>query len=179
MEAIPYRLIRSDRKSICLHITPDGQLEVRAPRHLPEARVREFVLSKERWIQKHLQGRVSLPVFTVEELRAFADRAVKMIPERVAYYAPLVGVNYGRITIRNQKTRWGSCSGSGNLNFNCLLVLMPPAVVDYVVIHELCHRKEMNHSSKFWAEVAKVCPNYEESRLWLKKNGNDLIARLP
>lgn len=89
----------------------------------------------------------------------------------VEYFARQVGVDYGRITIRNQKTRWGSCSSKGNLNFNCLLMLAPAEILDYVVVHELCHRKEMNHSKAFWAEVEKVLPDYRESVKWLKEKG--------
>ena len=92
--------------------------------------------------------------------------------------APLVGVSYGGITIRAQKTRWGSCSSKGNLNFNCLLLLAPAEVLDYVVVHELCHRREMNHSPKFWAEVERVLPDYDARRKWLKENGPGLISRL-
>ncbi len=91
-----------------------------------------------------------------------ADRAIDVIPERVRPYAPIVGVTYGRITIRNQKTRWGSCSSKGNLNFNVALMLVPEEVMDYVVVHELTHRKEMNHSQNFWTEVERVCPEYVE-----------------
>jgi predicted metal-dependent hydrolase len=86
-----------------------------------------------------------------------------------------VGVDYRRITIRSQKTRWGSCSSSGNLNFNCLLLLAPPEVLDYVVVHELCHRKEMNHSPRFWAEVGRVLPDYKKRNKWLKENGSRLM----
>ena len=100
-----------------------------------------------------------------------------MIPERVRYFAPKVGVDYGMITIRNQKTRWGSCSARGNLNFNCLLMLAPSEVIDYVVVHELCHRKELNHSPRFWAEVARVLPDYKRQERWLKENGKRLMAR--
>ena len=82
------------------------------------------------------------------------------IPERVRHYAPLVGVSFGRITIRNQRSLWGSCSAKGNLNFNCLLMLTPPEVIDSVIVHELCHRKEMNHSKAFYAEVRRVFPDY-------------------
>ena len=82
-----------------------------------------------------------------------------------------MGVTYGRITIRAAKTRWGSCSGAGNLNFHWKLILMPDEVLDYVVVHELAHRKQMNHSPAFWAEVEKVLPDYRERRRWLKNWG--------
>lgn len=96
----------------------------------------------------------------------------------MSYFAKQIGVTYGRITIRNQKTRWGSCSSKGNLNFNCLVMLTPLEVIDYVVVHELCHRKEMNHSKAFWAEVEKVLPNYKEQVKWLKENGGQIIGRM-
>ena len=91
-----------------------------------------------------------------------------MIPERTAYFATLLHVTYGRITIRNQKTRWGSCSSKGNLNFNCLLMLTPDEIIDYIIVHELCHRIHMNHSKEFWAEVERVIPDYKERRKYLK-----------
>ena len=89
-----------------------------------------------------------------------------------------MGVTYGRITIRNQKTRWGSCSAKGNLNFNCLLMLVPEDVRDYVVIHELAHRKYMNHSKNFWHEVESFMPDYNEKRKWLRAHGDELMQRM-
>ena len=110
-----------------------------------------------------------------EEVKSLADQALKVIPERVRHYAPIVGVTYGCITIRNQKTRWGSCSSKGNLNFNVALMLVPLEVMDYVVVHELTHRKEMNHSPRFWAEVERACPEYKKHRAWLKKEGSSIL----
>ena len=101
-----------------------------------------------------------------------------MVTERVQFYAPLIGVTYNQIAIRAQHTRWGSCSSKGNLNFNCLLALVPPEVLDYVVVHELCHRKELNHSDRFWNEVGKILPDYKDRKKWLKDNGSNLIARI-
>ena len=82
-----------------------------------------------------------------------------------------MGVSYGSITVRDQKTRWGSCSAKGNLNFNWKLVLMPEEILEYVVVHELAHRLQMNHSTEFWDEVEKILPDYRKRRQWLKENG--------
>ena len=176
-----YQIIRSNRKTIAIQITPAGQVVVRCPQRMPTAQIQAFVDEKQDWLRKHLEkvgNRPVLPRFTEAQIRALADKAVKAIPPRVAYFANRMGVTYGRITIRNQTSRWGSCTSEGNLNFNCLLMLAPPEVLDYVVVHELCHRKEMNHSAKFWAEVARVMPGYEAQKKWLKDNGSALIARL-
>ena len=179
MPQIAYRVIRSDRKTVSLQILPDGQVVVRCPRAYPTAGIEAFVNSKQAWIEKHLKKKsAGLPGFTDQQIRELADKASRYIPQRVQHFAPLVGVRYGNITIRNQKTRWGSCSGKGNLNFNCLLMLAPAEVIDYVVIHELCHRKEMNHSDQFWALVERHCPDYKRLRKWLKDNGPALIARM-
>ena len=178
--SIPYRLIRSARKTLAVQILPEGEVVVRAPRRMPAAAIDRFVEEKRGWIEKHLANRPpAQPTFSEAELRRLARRAQEEIPAAVARFAPLVGVTYGRITIRAQRTRWGSCSSAGNLNFNCLLMLAPARVREYVVVHELCHRKEMNHSPQFWAEVARVLPDYDTSRQWLRENGEALIGRLP
>ncbi len=179
---VAYQIIRSSRKTISIQITPQGQVLVRCPSRMSDTDIRQFVRSKADWIDHHLselRRAPALPPFTQEELRRLAEHALAVIPERTAHFAERMQVTYGRITIRNQRTRWGSCSSSGNLNFNCLLMLVPQEVLDYVIVHELCHRKEMNHSPKFWNEVSKVLPRYESSRKWLRENGGALIARLP
>ena len=179
---LSYQIIRSSRKTIALEIRPDGSILVRAPRHLSHRAIREFVLSRESWLREKLRKYESLPALpalTAAELEALKTEAREDLTARAAHFASLVGVSFGRITIRAQKTRWGSCSRAGNLNFNCLLMLAPPQIRDYVVIHELCHRKEMNHSPRFWAEVARVCPGHPACRRWLKDNGGALMARLP
>jgi predicted metal-dependent hydrolase len=179
-----YELIRSRRKSISVEIKQDGRIIVRAPLRLPKWEIERFLLEKQEWIRSHRtrilkrnaeQEAHPIPALTDAQLRDLKKRASVVIPERVQYFAPLVGVDYGRITIRSQKTRWGSCSSSGNLNFNCLLLLAPPEVLDYVVVHELCHRKEMNHSPRFWAEVGRVLPDYKKRNKWLKENGSRLM----
>ncbi len=176
------QLIRSARKTISLQITPKGEVLVRCPNRMPRREVEAFLRSREAWICSHLarfRAQPALPVLTPEELASLAEEARKDLSERLRRFAPRVGVDYGRITIRCQHTRWGSCSSRGNLNFNCLLMLCPPEVRDYVVVHELCHRKELNHSPKFWAEVEKVLPDYAAQRAWLKGRGGSLIRRLP
>ena len=179
-----YELIRSNRKTIALQIKGDGRIIVRAPLRMADRDIQRFVASKADLIEKHLaiiqqRQQPSEAAFTMEHLHQLADAAKQDIPRRVASFAALVGVTYGRITIRAQKSRWGSCSGKGNLNFNCLLMLCPEDVRDYVVVHELCHRKELNHSPRFWAEVEKVLPGYRMQRKWLKENGGAIIKRLP
>ena len=186
------KIIRSNRKTLAIQINPDLSVTVRAPMYAPQSDIERILREKEGWIQKHIekiremkekkketQGEsVESEYLTNEEIKKLADKALQHIPKRVSYYAKQIGVTYGKITIRNQKTRWGSCSSKGNLNFNCLLMLMPPEVIDYVVVHELCHRKQMNHSVAFWAEVEKVIPNYKEQVKWLKENGGKIIGRM-
>jgi predicted metal-dependent hydrolase len=179
-------IIRSHRRTLALEITSTGELRVRAPYLVSERDIQKFVESKSNWIEKHLrklecdkgvldsEGR-----FSEEELKKLVKLAKQVIPEKVAYYARIMNVTYGRISIRKQRSRWGSCSREGNLNFNCLLMLAPEEVLDYVIVHELCHLKEMNHSKKFWAEVKKVLPDYELSYSWLRKHGSELMAQLP
>ena len=180
MEKLTYQLIRSERKTVSLQITQEGELVVRAPKRMAKAEIDRFVESKRGWIEKHAQNREQdVPKMTEAEFDTLVRHALEVIPEVVARFAPVVGVTYGRITIRNQRTRWGSCSAQGNLNFNCVLMRAPDDVLEYVVVHELCHRKEMNHGPKFWAEVERVLPNYQESRKWLSVNGSALIRSLP
>ena len=107
-----------------------------------------------------------------------AKETVAFLPVLVQEYAQRLNVHPAHITVRNQKTRWGSCSSKGRLNFNCLLALTPDYVRRYVVIHELCHLKEMNHSPAFWCLVASQMPDYQKAKEWLKTEGQMLINRL-
>ena len=125
---IPIKLYHSKRKTISVEIKHDG-VSVRAPLRMSDAEIQSFLERKKDWIQKHLQKQMErkaavkdLQQYTHEELNDLADKALQVIPARVKYYAEAIGVDYGRITIRNQRTRWGSCSSKGNLNFNCLLI---------------------------------------------------------
>lgn len=176
-----YKIIRSNRKTISIQVSENGVI-VRAPYYMSDDAIRRYVEKHSDWLSEHIRKMKDEPPvekLSPDEIRHLADQAMRVIPERVKYYAPLVGVTYGRITIRNQKTRWGSCSAKGNLNFNCLLMLAPPQVLDSVVVHELCHRKEMNHSKAFYEEVRRVYPEYDRWNRWLKENGNALIRSNP
>jgi len=177
---VPYQIIKSDRKTIVIQIKPDGQVVVRCPKRMRIEDARRFTESKADWIEKHLAKRPPQDVvkYTPKEIEQLREQTRKLVTERVKFYAPIIGVSYGQIAIRTQHTRWGSCSSKGNLNFNCLLALVPLEVLDYVVVHELCHRKEMNHSELFWNAVARVIPNFKICKKWLKENGTLLIARL-
>lgn len=174
------KIIRSNRKTMTLEITADGQIIVRAPLRMKNEQIRSFVQQKQSWIEKHLaeienrKSEQKKRQISMEELHLLAEKACKELPPKVEMYAKQIGVTYGRITIRNQKTRWGSCSSKGNLNFNCLLMLFPEEIQDYVIVHELCHRKEMNHSSVFWREVEKILPDYKERRKMLKELGSTI-----
>ena len=181
-------MIRSNRKTMAIQVNPDLTVTVRAPMRASKKEIERILQEKESWIRNAMnQLREKKRLYELEdikplshtELQELAEKAMEYISGRVAYFSKQGGVSYGRITIRNQKTRWGSCSGKGNLNFNCLLMLTPPEVIDYVVVHELCHRKEMNHSKAFWHEVAKILPDYKKHMQWLKKEGGRIMQRNP
>lgn len=176
---------RSKRKSAAIKITADMQIVVFVPLYVSDNEIERMVISKSKWIDEHMlkvQSRVDerskLEKITFEQVKELADQAVEYIPKRVKYYAEKENFVYNKITIKNLVSRWGSCSTKGNLNFNCLLMLTPDYVIDYIVVHELCHLREMNHSEKFWAEVEKIMPDYQRAVLWLKQNGGNLISQM-
>ncbi len=177
-----YQLIRSDRKTIAIQVKPDGSLVVRAPRRASDAEIRAALERHRSWIARH-QARAAAAApapeerLTEAELQKLKEKLIILLELRLRWFAPRVGVSYGSVSVRNQKSRWGSCSAQGNLSFNCLLSLVPMEVLDYVVVHELCHRKHMDHSPAFWAELGRVLPDYEARRRWLRENGPALMRR--
>lgn len=179
MEKLRYKLIRSSRKTLGMEIK-NGELLVRAPRLAPRFVIDRFVEENRAWAEKAL-GKAAAAAradkLTAQELEALYKSARAYIPVRVALYAAQLGVSVNRITVRCQKTKWGSCSRKGNLNFNCLLMLMPPEVIDSVVVHELCHRRHMDHSAAFYAEINSVFPEYKKWNRYLKEHGQELMAR--
>ena len=177
------RLLRSRRKTLSIRITQEGNLEIRAPLGMPKGEIEAFLKEKAQWIETHrakvlaeyAQGQEA--PLGEEEILTLAEQMRQRLPEKLNRHAASMGVTFGRVTIRCQQTRWGSCSGKGNLNFNCLLMLAPEEVLDYVVVHELAHRKQMNHSALFWQEVERECPDYKKSLRWLKDKGGALLSR--
>ena len=177
------RLIRARRKTLSIRITQEGNLEIRAPLGMPKREIEAFLKEKAQWIETHrakvlaeyAQGQEA--PLGEEEILTLAEQMRQRLPEKLNRHAASMGVAFGRVTIRCQQTRWGSCSSRGNLNFNCLLMLAPEEVLDYVVVHELAHRKQMNHSALFWQEVARECPDYKKSLRWLKDRGGALLSR--
>ena len=168
-----YQWVRSNRKTTAIQINEKGDIIVRSPYSVSRRKVEQMLREKQDWIEKHQKAikerENSRREMTEQERREGIERAKQILPARIQYYAKIMGVTYGRITLREQKTRWGSCSSKGNLNFNWKLALMPDEILDYVVVHELAHRMEMNHSDKFWKIVEPVLPDYRERRKGLKE----------
>lgn len=213
------KIIRSDRKTIALVVTPEANLIVRAPRHVSLNSIEQFVEEQSRWIRRkqemvrkkqrsavpkrfvtgeefsylgtnyplvivdngtsplvfdgtfrlsHLHVNRALEIFT----SWYREAARMVISERVDHCAAQAGLQYKSIKINGARTRWGSCSAKGNLNFSWRLVMTPLKIIDYVVAHELAHLWEKNHSKKFWQEVQRMDPDYQQDRRWLKENGH-------
>ncbi len=134
----------------------DGVLSVRLPASIPEREV----------------SRLGLELV----YRWFRSQARYVITERVTLMSEKMGLRFGTIRIKDTVSRWGSCSRRGNLNFNWRLVIAPMHIIDYLVVHELVHLKEMNHSRRFWDMVSLYCPEYKNHVVWLKSCGNKLFA---
>lgn len=178
-----YHLIRSKRKTISVEVGPNG-LTVRAPLHASVSDIEAFLHAHSSWITSRMDAYAadlasfgSVEPLSEAEISLLKTRASSYIPARVAYYAELMGVTYSGVSIRKQRSRWGSCSEKKHLNFNCLLMLCPVEVIDSVVVHELCHLVEMNHSVAFYKLVYQYCPDYDACDAWLKKYGKFVMMR--
>lgn len=186
---LEYTIVRSKRKSIGFEVKAGGEIIIKLPMRLPFAKAVPFIEERKDWIyQAYLRqkDKVNMTQARMEERedprllyleKKYRVAAKQYIYERVEYYLPLTGGHYTNIRIGDQKTRWGSCSSNKTLSFSWRLMLAPPRVLDYVVIHELCHLTHMDHSKEFWAKVASIDPDYKEHRQWLKDNGDTLILK--
>lgn len=174
-----YKIIYSNRKTLAIQITPDGAVKVRAPKGFPVSDIHRFLSDKEDWVLKHLaKTEYRKPLFpsslSEQEHKRYIQIARDIFTQKTAYYASIMHTTYGRISIREQKTRWGSCSTDGNLNYNWRLIFAPEEVLNYIVVHELAHRKEMNHSPAFYGVVRSILPEYKKYQKWLRENGHTL-----
>ena len=185
MEKRPeYTLIRSRRKTLSIEIRKNGEAVVRAPLRESLRSIDAFVNSKSEWIEK-TRARVknhydnSLKKFTASEIEEIKKAAKPFFDIAVKKYSAVMGVKPSKIIVRVQKTRWGSCSAKKTVSFNALLVCFPPEIAESVVVHELCHLRYMNHSSEFYKEVLKYCPDYKKCKEYLKKHGGEVLSRIP
>ncbi|MCF7794913.1 M48 family metallopeptidase [Patescibacteria group bacterium] len=169
---IKYKIKKSYKaKHIRLALYPDKSIIVTKPFLCSQRTVEKFIISKKDWIQKKLQYFDTLPKkrkFSREHYLKNKELTRKIVESKVDKYSKELGVKYKKISIRNQKTRWGSCSKEANLNFNYKIILLAEHLQDYIIIHELCHLKELNHSKRFWDLVASICPDYKKHRRELK-----------
>ena len=182
---LPYTVRKSKRKTYSISINEEGNIIFRVPLRASNKQIIQLAEEKSRWIITHyLEIRAKKNSRPHSDLSAvqrsalesrYKEAARTYIPKRVAYYNAMTGGSYSRISIRDQKTRWGSCSSKGTLSFNWRLMLAPPSILDYVVVHELCHLTNMNHSPAFWQAVEAVYPDYKNARKWLKEHGSELV----
>lgn len=157
---------RAHSRALRLSVASGGRVTLTMPKRLSLRAAEEFLRSQKDWILAAYRRALAHPRRLLmegdeEEYRSHKEEARRRITERVVHYATIYGVTPRRIAIRNQRTRFGSCSAQGNLNFNYRLIFLPPALFDYVIVHELCHLRELNHSPRFWALVARTIPDYQ------------------
>lgn len=178
MSEIEIQVKRSSRRTLSLQVTREGQVVVRCPLSTTKEQIQAFVDEHRQWIGESLEQvkrrLASRPVMTPEQVWKAKSLARMTLSAKVRYWAAKMGVTYGTISIRQQAARWGSCSSRGNLNFNWTLILTPEPLQDYVVVHELAHRLEMNHSDRFWKIVESQIPDYRERRNLLKTYENQV-----
>lgn len=164
-----------------IRVRDDGTIRVTIPRWGSRRGAERFVASERSWIDKQLlraeqvRARPRPPEFAAEERHALVAHAKRELPPRLHELAATLGLVVSRVSIRNQRWRWGSCSRDGHICLNWRLVLMPRMVADYVMIHELMHLKRMDHSPRFWKLVDRACPSYREARAWLREH-SDLLG---
>jgi predicted metal-dependent hydrolase len=160
-------------KNLRIAVKSGGEVFVTKPRFMPEFLARNFLAQKSEWIldkiAKAENRKKLLAQGTREDFLRIAPNARALVLKKIGELNRVYNFDFGRVAIRNQKTRWGSCSQAGNLNFNYRIAILPDRLADYIVAHELCHLREMNHSQKFWNLVAVAIPDYAICRRELKK----------
>lgn len=169
----PYFVRHQRARRYVLRLDPDGRVRVTIPRGGSLREAKAFVSRHQRWIDRQ-RRQVAPSAVSAEDVRTLKTRARKELPSRLLEMASAFGLQVARISIRNQRTRWGSCGRDGHICLNWRLVLMPAWVRDYVLVHELMHLKRLDHSPVYWRLVAAAFPSYREARAWLRVNGRAL-----
>lgn len=159
-----------------LRMLDDGTLRVTLPRWGSKREAKAFVERSAAWIAKQQLTHRTKPGVLHPDEPALRRRAAEQLPVELLALAGLHRITVARVSIRNQRSRWGACSSRGSITLNWRLILVPPAVREYVMIHELMHRREMNHSARFWKHVAAACPHYRDARKWLLAEGRRLFT---
>ena len=174
------KILKSRRRTLSLSVTAELEVIVKAPISMPQREIDEFVQKHSAWIEKQLRFRreqrekAKNLMLTPERLAGLKQQAAELLPKRVTYYAGIMEVRPTGVRITSARTRWGSCSGKNGLNFSCLLMLVPPPAIDYVVVHELAHIRIKNHGAGFYREVERYLPDYKERVALLKQAQRDL-----
>ena len=166
-----YELIRSRRRTLALELTRDGQLIARVPMRMPKREIDRFVTAHEDWILRHLEKlkeRPPLPEPSPAETESLKEQAKAVLPGKVAYWSGIMGVQPTGIRITTARKRYGSCSSRHSLCFSCYLMRCPETAVDLVVVHELCHIREMNHGPGFYALLERYLPDWRERKKLLR-----------
>lgn len=160
-------------RRVRLAVYCDGDFVVTAPQSASQNFIEKFIIEKSKWIIDKLEYFKSFSGITIKtekgDFLKYKQQTLVLAENRIKYFNNFYGFRYNKINIKNQKTRWGSCSRKGNINFNYKIALLPAHLADYIIVHELCHMGQFNHSKKFWNLVAKTTPNYPEIRKELKK----------
>ena len=164
-----YILQKSVRKTLTLTVK-NWELVVKAPLQISREKIDQFVKKHTKWIDKRMNQQEN-SLINPKLIPQYKQQARKIITQKVEFFAHKYGFCYNTIKITSAKTRWGSCTSKWNLNFSYRLVLTPDDVIDYVVVHELCHLRQMNHSVKFWKEVETILPDYKTQNTRLRRNG--------
>lgn len=170
-----YELIRSKRKTLALYVRQDGRVEVRAPLRTSKAYIDGFVEKKLDWIENTRSRLVARQTakktiqLTEKEAAQYKKQAKAYLQQKCSCFSEIMGLCHGEVKINSAKTRWGSCNRKGDINFTYRLLFAPEDLVDYVVVHELAHLKEMNHSHRFWSVVEQTMPDYRARRKRLRE----------
>ncbi|MFA5997544.1 MAG: M48 family metallopeptidase [Candidatus Paceibacterota bacterium] len=173
---ISYTLKKSKRaKRVRLAVYCDGSVVVTSPFGVELSIIEKFISDKKQWVSDKIKFFKSIDskairTFSHEDYIEHKDKALALVTERVRFYNEIYGYSFNKISIKNQKTRWGSCSLKRNLNLNYKIVFLPQKHQDYIIVHEMCHLKEFNHSKKFWALIEKTLPNYLEIKKELRNH---------